>query len=212
MKPSIRSILNEIKQLKKKPLEDIEITVSEEDLTCVYAIITGPKDTPFEGGRFKIKLVLGNEFPKVPPKGYFITKIFHPNVAENGEICVNTLKRDWKETLGIQHIVITIKCLMIEPNPDSALNEDAGKLLLEEYETYFNRAKMYTKIHSMPLEKKVEKIEKQVEEEQNENNCENKQDNNQEISKNIKPITKISSTKKPTTTTTNKKKTTLKRL
>ena len=27
--------------------------------------------------------------------GYFLTKIFHPNVSEKGEICVNTLKKDW---------------------------------------------------------------------------------------------------------------------
>lgn len=27
--------------------------------------------------------------------GYFMTKIFHPNVSEKGEICVNTLKKDW---------------------------------------------------------------------------------------------------------------------
>ena len=27
--------------------------------------------------------------------GYFLTKIFHPNVSEKGEICVNILKKDW---------------------------------------------------------------------------------------------------------------------
>ena len=27
--------------------------------------------------------------------GYFLTKIFHPNISEKGEICVNTLKKDW---------------------------------------------------------------------------------------------------------------------
>jgi ubiquitin-protein ligase len=27
-------------------------------------------------------------------------------VAKNGEICVNTLKRDWKEDLGIGHILL----------------------------------------------------------------------------------------------------------
>jgi ubiquitin-conjugating enzyme E2 S len=42
------------------------------------------------------------DFPNNPPKGtfvinigYFLTKIFHPNVSEKGEICVNTLKKDW---------------------------------------------------------------------------------------------------------------------
>jgi hypothetical protein len=38
--------------------------------------------------------------------GYFLTKIFHPNVAKNGEICVNTLKKDWKEDLGFRHILL----------------------------------------------------------------------------------------------------------
>ena len=38
--------------------------------------------------------------------GFFLTKIFHPNVASNGEICVNTLKKDWKPDLGVKHILL----------------------------------------------------------------------------------------------------------
>lgn len=42
----------------------------------------------------------------------------------------------------------TIKCLLIVPNAESALNEEAGKLLLEEYDQYFQRAQMITEIHA----------------------------------------------------------------
>ena len=62
--------------------------------------------TPYAGGLFRVKLVLGKDFPRVPPKGFFLTKVFHPNVANNGEICVNTLKRDWKADLGIKHLLL----------------------------------------------------------------------------------------------------------
>jgi ubiquitin-conjugating enzyme E2 S len=62
--------------------------------------------TPYSCGAFRVKLVLGKDFPSSPPKGYFITKIFHPNVSRNGEICVNTLKKDWKPDLGIKHILL----------------------------------------------------------------------------------------------------------
>lgn len=62
--------------------------------------------TPYEGGVFRIKLALGKDFPAAPPKGFFLTKIFHPNVARNGEICVNTLKKDWKAELGIKHLLL----------------------------------------------------------------------------------------------------------
>ena len=53
-----------------------------------------------------MKLVLGRDFPAAPPQGFFLTKIFHPNVAKNGAICVNTLKRDWKPEHGIKHILL----------------------------------------------------------------------------------------------------------
>ena len=42
----------------------------------------------------------------------------------------------------------TIKCLLIYPNPESALNEEAGRLLLEHYDDYSSRARMMTTIHA----------------------------------------------------------------
>ena len=69
--------------------------------------------TPYAGGIFKMKLVLGKNFPNEPPKGFFLTKIFHPNVAKNGEICVNTLKKDWKAEVGIKHVLL-VRTLDIE--------------------------------------------------------------------------------------------------
>jgi len=95
-----------------------------------------------------VKLKLGPDFPQAPPKAFFLTKIFHPNVGKHGEICVNTLKKDWKEDLGIEHILLTIKCLLIAPNPESSLNEEAGRLLLEKYDDYAKHARLLTDIHA----------------------------------------------------------------
>lgn len=64
------------------------------------------------GGLFKVKLALSKDFPQMPPKAFFLTKIFHPNVAANGEICVNTLKKDWKPDLGIKHILLVSMCIL----------------------------------------------------------------------------------------------------
>ncbi len=81
-------------------------------------IISGPAGTPYAGGQFRVKLMIPKDFPTNPPKAFFVTKIFHPNVnKESGEICVNTLKKDWKPDLGVKHILLTIKCLLIFPNP-----------------------------------------------------------------------------------------------
>ncbi|EGC33805.1 hypothetical protein DICPUDRAFT_154070 [Dictyostelium purpureum] len=144
----IRRVLKELKDLTSNPLEDITLLPSEEDLTNIEAVVVGPAGTPYENGYFKAKLILSPDFPKVPPKANFITKIFHPNVSKKGEICVNTLKKDWSEDLGIKHILLTIKCLLIVPNAESSLNEDASRLLLENYDDYCKQAKLFTSIHA----------------------------------------------------------------
>ena len=78
-----------------------------------------------------------------------MTKIFHPNIRHStGEICVNTLKKDWQPSHGLRHILMVVRCLLIAPFPESALNEEAAKMLLEEYEEYFKRARMLTGIHA----------------------------------------------------------------
>lgn len=146
----IRQIVKEMYDLSTNPPEGIKVKVNEMDVTDIQAIIEGPAGTPYTRGAFRVKIVLAKDFPASPPKAYFLTKIFHPNVASNGEICVNTLKKDWKPDLGIKHVLLTIKCLLIVPNAESALNEEAGKLLLERYDDYSQRAKMMTEIHAQP--------------------------------------------------------------
>lgn len=80
------------------------------------------------------------------PKGYFLTKIFHPNVAPStGEICVNTLKRDWQPAKwSLKHIFEVIRCLLIVPFPESSLNEEAGREFMEDYTSFCQHAKVYT--------------------------------------------------------------------
>ena len=85
-----------------------------------------------------------------------MTKIFHPNVSEKGEICVNTLKRDWDpKNWSIYNILEVVKCLLIVPFPESALNEDAGKMFMDNYEEYFRHAKLINDLHAVPKELKV---------------------------------------------------------
>lgn len=145
-----RLVMKQLQEIHQNPIDGITLRPTEE-LCEVEAELKGPEDTPFFGGTFVVTLILGEQYPEVPPKGYFKTKIFHPNVSEKGEICVNTLKKDWDPALGLRHVLTVIRCLLIEPNPESALNEEAGRLLLEEYQEYCKRAKMFTTVHAMAL-------------------------------------------------------------
>jgi len=90
-----------------------------------------------------------NDYPENPPKATFKTRIYHPNVEETtGAVCLETLKRDWDPKLTLKDILVTISCLLIQPNPDSALNAAAGALIQEDYEAFAKQARLMTSIHA----------------------------------------------------------------
>lgn len=150
MRPEVtRRLMNEMRKLQKAELGGIKVKTNSDDLTQIQAIIEGPENTPYENGEFLIKLEITDEFPQRPPKGYFLTKIFHPNIhPETGAICLSLLSSDWTEDTSIDHLLLAIRCLLIEPNPASALNEESGRLLLENYEDYSQRARLMTQVYA----------------------------------------------------------------
>lgn len=108
----------------------------------------GPIGTPYEGRFFLLKLVFTSDFPMTPPRGYFVTKLYHPNVDPyTGAICVNTLKKDWTAETTLSHVLAVIRCLLIVPFPESSLNDEAGKLFMESYQEYAKRAKLMAQVH-----------------------------------------------------------------
>ncbi|PLB43775.1 hypothetical protein P170DRAFT_393722 [Aspergillus steynii IBT 23096] len=122
---------------------------SGDDLTQLTTLLAGPQGTPYSQGLWRLHLKMPEDYPKSPPKATFRTRIWHPNVEEStGAVCVDTLKRDWKQTLTLKDVLITISCLLIYPNPDSALNSAAGSLLQENYEAFARQAKLMTSIHA----------------------------------------------------------------
>jgi ubiquitin-conjugating enzyme E2 S len=148
----ISRLMGEIRELVKRPSEGITYVDGDEtSVSEIHAVITGPEDTPFYGGKFKMKLVISEDYPNSPPQGFFLTKIFHPNISTNGEICVNTLKKDWNSTVTLNHVLQVIRCLLIVPFPESSLNDEAGKLFMDSYEEFAARARILTDVHARPV-------------------------------------------------------------
>eukprot|EP00501_MAST-03F_sp_TOSAG23-6_P000660 GSMAST32.ASY1.ANO1.685.1 assembled CDS len=142
----------ELRRLAREPPPGVkylpEYKDSGDNIAEVFAELNGPSGTPFEGGTFVVKLLIGPDYPSTPPKGHFLTKIYHPNVSLQGEICVNTLKKDWKADLGLCHVLKVIWCLLVVPFPESSLNDEAGKLFMESYGDYAKKARLLTDIHA----------------------------------------------------------------
>lgn len=134
-----------------RPFTNIQINPSFETFSSSLlrqVELEGPADTPYAGKFFLLRIVAGPEFPSVPPTVFFLTKVYHPNVDPvTGSVCVNTLKKDWNSTHTLSHVLSVIRCLLIVPFPESSLNEDAGRLLMESYNEYCKRARLHADVH-----------------------------------------------------------------
>jgi ubiquitin-conjugating enzyme E2 S len=131
-----------------------------DDLTGLSIYLVGPTETPFESGVFHISLRIPSTYPQEPPKANFATKIFHPNVDDRtGDVCVDTLKRDWNPKLTLHDVLVTIRCLLVYPNPTSSLNEAAGKLLLEDYDGFARHARLMAEVHAAVPDELKELVE-----------------------------------------------------
>jgi len=147
----LNAVLRQVGKLTEEKLEGVQMVMNADDPLDIQAIVEGPAQTPYAGGVYRVKICLGAEFPMQPPRAFFLTRIFHPNIASTGDVCVNTLKKDWDpQNWSIGHILQVIRCLLIVPFPESSLNDEAGRLFMESYDEYAAHAAMINRVHALP--------------------------------------------------------------
>lgn len=112
---------------------------------CIY----GPKDSPYEGGVFHITLAVPNIYPLKPPLFRMETKIYHPNISADGQICLDILKQQWTPALGIRGALLSIIVLLDNPNASDPLNPVAGKQLINNKEEFDIMARTWTAEYAM---------------------------------------------------------------
>lgn len=100
------------------------------DLMKWDCFIPGKEGTSWQGVRYKVRLTFPPDFPANPPKGTFIPAIFHPNVYEDGTICISMLnsKEGWHPSLYVEDILLGIQHLIHDPNTKSPANIVASRI------------------------------------------------------------------------------------
>lgn len=79
----------ELKEIDNDKASGVTAEVVGDNLQHLIGSVPGPKDTPYEGGLFRVDIQLDAQYPFAPPKMRFMTRVWHPNVSSaNGAICL----------------------------------------------------------------------------------------------------------------------------
>lgn len=146
-------VTKEYNQLLYNPLDNITITINNDNILDYTISITGPDDSPYYNGIYKLRMIIPVDYPFKPPSCIFITPIYHPNITEQGTICLDILKQNdsdnnsnnnnyrWQPTYGLSHICTSVYGLLTQPNCDDPLRQDVAELYTNNYNEFYKKAK-----------------------------------------------------------------------
>ncbi|KAL8287592.1 hypothetical protein RQP46_003450 [Phenoliferia psychrophenolica] len=149
---ALKRLMTEYKQLTAAENEDSMFTagpISETDFFHWSCLISGPSETPFEGGVFEAELKFPRDYPLSPPKMKFNPPLFHPNIYASGDVCISILhapgddpnayessNERWSPVQSVEKILLSVISMLAEPNIESGANIDACKVFRDNREQY----------------------------------------------------------------------------
>ncbi len=146
---ALRRINKELLDLKNTPPDNCSAGPRGDDLFNWSATIIGPENSPFQGGIFNLSIYFPTDYPFKPPKVFFDTRIYHPNINKNGGICLDILKESWSPALTISKLLLSICSLLTDPNPDDPLEIEIANEYKKNREKYNENAMFFTEKYAM---------------------------------------------------------------
>lgn len=133
-----KRVMKELAAMRTDPPEGCSAAPeSDADVFSWNALLEGPRGTPYEGGRFRLRLQFPKDYPFKPVAVTFATPVFHPNVSRTGAVCLDVLKDKWSPALTASKVLLSLSSLLAEPNWSDPLEQevvDAYRLDPREYE------------------------------------------------------------------------------
>ncbi|KZC09366.1 PREDICTED: ubiquitin-conjugating enzyme E2 T-like [Dufourea novaeangliae] len=155
MQRSIR-LKRELERLKQNPMDGICCYPKSDNCENLVATIIGPHGSAYIGAIFELEIDIPEQYPFEPPRVTFKTPVYHPNIDNNGRICMDLLnmppKGSWKPTISLQNLLDAVQCLLGNPNPDDPLMAD----IAQEYK--FNKVEFERKVRKFIEETKTKHL------------------------------------------------------
>ncbi len=145
---AIKRLTSEYAKLCKEPIARCTAEPkSQSDFFTWKAIIEGPPDTPYAGGKFNLEFIFPMDYPFKPPQVKMITKCYHPNIRDT-HICVDILQSAWSPALGVTQVLLSLSSLLSDPNPSSPLNGEAAQLFVKNRKVYDATVREWVQKHA----------------------------------------------------------------
>ena len=127
-----KRLLTEFSRLTKNPTTGVSATPVAGDILTWDCVICGLPDTVMEFGIFELTLTFPPDYPFSPPTAKFFSEMFHPNFYPDGRVPLT----NWSPAHDVSKILTDIQSLLSQPHLESAVNQEAAQLYMENRKEY----------------------------------------------------------------------------
>ncbi|TPX61882.1 hypothetical protein PhCBS80983_g00829 [Powellomyces hirtus] len=133
------ALQRQLKELMMHPVPGFRVGMKDDNIFDWEVGIIGPLGTAYEGGYFLASIKFPQDFPFNPPSFTFHNGFYHPNVYEDGRLCISILHAPgddemsgesaaerWNPTQSVESILLSVISLLNDPNTSSPANVDAS--------------------------------------------------------------------------------------
>ncbi|VDN02046.1 unnamed protein product [Thelazia callipaeda] len=113
-------------------------------------LTVSPVEGIYQGGVFKFVITVPPEYNNVPPVVKCLTRVWHPNITEEGAICLSLLRQNsidgygWMPTRRLIDVVLGLDSLFTDLiDFDDALNAAAAQQWSTNKEAYITKVREY---------------------------------------------------------------------
>ncbi|KAJ2492418.1 Ubiquitin-conjugating enzyme E2 T [Coemansia sp. RSA 2050] len=143
-----KRLQSEFKYLQTGLPDGIICSPKGDRLDHYEARINGPPDSPYENGRFFVDVVLSESYGVDPPSMKFLTRIYHPNIDDHGNICLDVLKSGsksaWKPSWTLDKVLIALRVLLETPNAQDPLMPEIAEQMMSDHAAFTKTAAEWT--------------------------------------------------------------------
>ncbi|KAF8823309.1 hypothetical protein HHX47_DHR10000048 [Lentinula edodes] len=147
---TLKRIHREVADLKKEDLGAMTLGPSDDNLFLWKGQIPGPAGSVYEGGMFGLDVNLASDYPFTAPRVTFKTRIYHMNISERGDICIDILKHNWSPALSLFKVLLSLSSLLTDPNPRDPLVSSIANQYTSNKKLHDSTARQWTQLYAMP--------------------------------------------------------------
>lgn len=145
-----RLLIKEVQEMESMLPSTCSVKFSDPHKLYEFILTVCPDEGFWQGGKFLFHVYITEDYNMAPPTVKCQTKLWHPNISEDGDICLSLLRQNsidglgWAPTRRLKDVIWGLNSLFTDLlNFDDPLNISAAELYVKDKVEFSNKVRDY---------------------------------------------------------------------